>query len=247
MSMSICVNNIQRFSLHDGPGIRTTVFLQGCPLRCWWCHNPETREADGAAAREIEIPELVAELERDAPYWAESGGGVTLSGGEPLAQAAAALALTEALRGRGGHVALDTCGVGSDEDVRALGAVASLWLWDIKAVSPDLARRGTGNDLSAALDNLTRVLDATGTPVIVRVPLIAGFNAERGELEAMAEWLAARRRRVPVEILPGHRHGVADEGLRSGRVAPSPEEVELARAVFEGTGFEVRCPARRRR
>ncbi len=246
--MKIRVNRVQRCCLHDGPGIRTTVFLQGCPLRCWWCHNPETRAAGPAAGtREVETRVLLEELERDADYWKESGGGVTLSGGEPLAQAAAVLELSGALRKNDRHVAIDTCGSGRPDDVRVLNSLEPLWLWDLKAVTPELAAAGTGEDPAQSLANLAWLLDESETSVAVRVPLIAGFNSDRGELERMSEWLLARGRQVPVEILPGHGHGTDVESLRGRRPAPSGEELETALAVFREKGLEVSCAARRRR
>jgi pyruvate formate lyase activating enzyme len=247
MGMSLRINNIQRCSLQDGPGIRTTVFVQGCPLRCWWCHNPETREADSPDAREVDVAELADELERDAAYWAESGGGVTVSGGEPLLQADEVRALAEMLTSRGHHLAVDTCGAAPREDVRALAESVSLWLWDVKAVSPEIAEAGSGSDLGLALENLAWLLAETEAEVTVRVPLVAGFNALESELAKMAEWLAARARKVPVEVLPGHAHGVNTSRSPGKRLVPSEEEVEAALTVFGSAGLEVSCASRRGR
>ena len=226
--MTLRVNAVQRFCLHDGPGIRTTVFLQGCPLRCRWCHNPETQPADSDMARQVEAVDLAVELERDARYWRGSGGGVTLSGGEPLAQADAVLELAARLRERGHHVAVDTSGHGDPADVRRLAECVDLWLWDIKTLDVAKHREATGVDPGPGLDNLAWVLANTSTPVVVRIPLIADVNASPEEMGAMAAWLNARPRTVDVELLPGHSHGVR----RGARLKVAVDAADVRRAVL---------------
>jgi pyruvate formate lyase activating enzyme len=238
------VNRIQRFSLHDGPGIRTTVFVQGCPVHCWWCHNPETWAENSASMRAVIRKELVAELERDALYWRESGGGVTISGGEPLAQAEAVGALLEVLKENGHQTAVDTSGMGEAENVRLLDKYTDLWLWDVKTVNPQRLVPAEGGSYEVALDSLSWLLAEADTAVVVRVPLIAGFNASAGEMEALAEWLSSRKRRVDVEVLPGHSHGVAKrDGVEPDSVVPTAKQIESARRILGKAGLNVKCPA----
>ena len=237
--MAIRVNAIQRFCLHDGPGIRTVVFLQGCPLRCWWCHNPETQPSRSPDAREMGITELAAELERDARYWERSGGGVTLSGGEPLAQADATDELVGRLSAHRHHTAIDTSGHGDAEDVERLSRHVSLWLWDVKTLDPARYREATGGEPGLPLANLAWVLGRSDVPVVVRVPLIADFNASREDLAAIAAWLNNQPRKADVELLPGHSHPRRAGGAGSRRVTVDPAQYRRAVDIMEGAGLHV--------
>ncbi len=215
------VHNIQRFCLHDGPGIRTTVFLQGCSLRCWWCHNPNSRPIDDPAATVWSLPALAKEIERDARFWRASGGGVTLSGGEPLLQAEGVEAFMTLL-GRGGHHrVIQTAGCVALAKVQAVAPQVDLWLWDIKSVDAQTFRSGTGGSVNQTLDNLLWVLNATATPVRVRVPVIAGFNDAPTEARRIADWLAALPRPVDIELLQGHDLGrdPSASAVKSARLA----------------------------
>jgi pyruvate formate lyase activating enzyme len=226
--MQILVNKIQRCCLHDGPGVRTCVFVQGCPLRCRWCHNPETQPVANPDATAYDIPRLVSVLERDARYWGRSGGGVTISGGEPLAQVEPLRALLIALGMYRHHRAVETSGVGTPDDFDRVASHVDLWLWDVKAVTPDLYREGTGGDAEPALANLAFILAETDKPVVVRVPLIPDFNTNEWELSIIAEWLTGQARWPEVEVLPGHCGSFVDAG-----------QVEWARGIFETQGLEV--------
>ena len=239
--MELLVNRIQRYCLHDGPGIRTTVFLQGCPIRCWWCHNPETRAKTSADARLYEVTELAPVLERDARYWARSGGGVTASGGEPLQQAAGLQALLRLLGSRGHHRAVETSGAADSGDVRRIAPHVDLWLWDVKAVSPGTYRKGTGGEVNGPLSNLSWVLKSTETPVTVRVPLIPDFNLDEVELQRIALWLKNQSRLVETELLPGHSCGSNKGSAGSGQksISVDSQSLEHARSLFEKNGIPV--------
>jgi len=240
--MPLRVHCIQRFCLHDGPGIRTTIFLQGCPLRCWWCHNPETQAERSEPMREWRTADLAAELRRDEPYWIESGGGVTLSGGEPLMQAEAAAELLVHLREADVHTAVDTCGDAPREEVRRLCEGVGLWLWDVKAVDDALCEQATGRPAARALANLSWLLSETDTAVVVRVPLIATFNDAPEVLAAIAAHVADLPRRVDVDLLPGHTHGASKAARPLPRdIAPSTGSIQRAVDIFLDAAVSVRC------
>ena len=284
--------DIKKFAVHDGPGIRTTVFFKGCPLRCLWCHNPEgisvapeimvfpdrclkgcrdclsacprqalnkrrgtivldrsrcdgcgacagvcPSEALQATGREMSVSEVMAELARDAPFYRESGGGATFSGGEPLQQPAFLREILSACRDEKIPAAVDTSGhapFSAFEDVLPL---VDLFLFDLKIVDDACHRRLTGVSNRLLLENLQR-LSRAGAPLAVRVPLVPGSNDAIRDLEQAADFCAALPGRHPVHILPYHR-GYAGKLKRLGRDAPPascrpPDEpaVHRAREIF---------------
>lgn len=301
------VFNIQRFSLHDGPGIRTTVFLKGCPLRCLWCHNPESMratpesmlqesrcvacglcapvcqaglagplrlpagqvnprqekasgeciacgrcaqecptEARRLAGRQYGHEELLAELERDAPYHDASGGGITFSGGEPLTAAHAPFVMgcLARLRQAGRHTAVDTCGLVRCEDLLAAGREADLILYDLKIMDSARHELATGRGNERILENLTLLLES-GAQVLVRTPLIPGHTDDRENLNALADFLLAQPRVPRLQLLPYHATA-RDKYPRLGRVyelkdtpASRPEDLCRAADLLRGRGLEV--------
>jgi pyruvate formate lyase activating enzyme len=259
------VFNLQRCSIHDGPGIRTTVFLKGCPLACSWCHNPEgiddapvlmissdrclsckscsevcpvdtggaapagepwnrevcircgscveacPADAREIAGREYGVVELIDVLESDRVFFESSGGGVTFSGGEPLAQADFLSACLRECRRRGLHTAVDTCGLAPRETVLEVAALADVVLFDLKHIDPDRHRAETGVGNRIILENL-RALSEGGSEVWIRIPVIPGFNDDRQNIGATGAFLEDLPRRHRVCLLP--YHNIA-EGKRS--------------------------------
>ncbi len=250
--------DIQRFSLHDGPGIRTLVFFKGCPLRCRWCQNPEglsphveiafygnlcigCGQCQGAcpaeaityngkeriirerctrcgACAEVCYAEalrmvgrfytpqaLLREVLRDEPFYKTSGGGVTVSGGEPTMQLEALQEFLQLCKEGHLHTALETCGFASWETLEAILPYLDLILYDIKAVDARLHRELTRQDNARILDNLRR-LAATGIPLIPRVPLIPTMTATEDNLTAIAN-LLQELGLTQIHLLPYHRLG----------------------------------------
>lgn len=190
--------NIQRFSVNDGPGIRTTVFLQGCPLKCPWCHNPESQaveavESDEKAAvsagksadegkkslisgsKMYTVKEVMDIVLRDRTFYETSGGGITLSGGEPLLQGAFAAEILKAAKENGLHTCVETSGCGSKEVLKSVAEYTDLLLYDYKVTGEERHRALIGISESVVLENLA-LLEELGKKVILRCPLIPGVN-----------------------------------------------------------------------
>lgn len=206
------VFNIQRFSLHDGPGIRTVVFLKGCPLRCLWCANPESQSpicqtaSDGTVYGERLSDDAVWRIvERDIPFYEESGGGLTLSGGEPLMQPDFALSLLERAKAAGLHTAIETTGLAPYPVISRLTPYTDLWLYDIKHHDGAAHRTGTGVDNAQILENL-KALAASGADVVARIPVIPGFNDSLNDAGALAS-LLVNAGIARADILPFHQMG----------------------------------------
>ena len=243
------VFNIMRFATHDGPGIRTTVFFKGCPLSCWWCHNPESQgfrpevlyfaercrhcgdclracpegvtgfgcrrctvcaetcqaEARQVAGKRLTLGEAIREIERDLIFYDESGGGVTLSGGEPVAQARFAEALLDACRNRGIHTVLETCGFAHPEAFLRVALAARLVLFDLKLIDEERHKRYTGVSNRKILRNLELLVER-GHAVRVRIPVVPGINDSDEDAAQFAEYLKKLALR-DVELLPYHHIG----------------------------------------
>jgi pyruvate formate lyase activating enzyme len=205
------VFDIRELTVHDGPGIRTTVFLKGCPLRCAWCHNPEglspapqiLRPATGErrVGRSTTSVELAALLNRQAPLLRDNGG-VTFSGGEPLMQAAFVADTIDRLDHL--HVTLGTSGYATEGDFLQVARRCDLVLFDLKLADPDAHRRWTGADNGPILRNLA-VLAALGTPFVVRVPLVPGVTDTDENLGAIASRVSRLPGHPRVELLPYNR------------------------------------------
>ena len=189
--------DIKRGSGDDGPGLRTTVFFKGCPLSCVWCQNPEgidrapeTDAHGGTVGEWIKLEELLRRVRRDRPFYDSSGGGVTLSGGEPTAQGAFVHRFLKALKGEDVRTALETCGHFEYQRFREqLLPWLDLIYFDLKLIDDVRSRRYTGRSNRTALENFSRLAAAARVPVIPRIPLIPGITDTEQNLAGMADYL----------------------------------------------------------
>ena len=294
------VFDIQRFAIHDGPGIRTTVFLKGCPLHCVWCHNPEsqapgmeifylpekcigcqacgdvcpegahhfeddTHSLDRAicvrcgactlecysgglerVGQEMSVEAVLAEVLKDQPFYRTSGGGLTLSGGEPMQQFDFTRALLLAAKEAGLHTCLETSGCSSRERYLEIAPLVDLFLFDVKETDPELHRQFTGVSNQAIRSNLL-ALDQSGARLILRCPLIPGLNDRPEHFAGICELANQLKNVVEIHILPYHPLGTS-KSQRLGKApallgvtAPDATQVSgwLA-AVQAQTGIPVR-------
>jgi pyruvate formate lyase activating enzyme len=206
------VFSIEEFAINDGPGIRSMVFLKGCPLRCAWCHNPEgwamepqwleKKGRKELCGYRIGADELARKLLRDKDLYRDSSGGVTFSGGEPLMQAPFLCEVMDLLPGV--HKTVETSGYASAEAFREVLRKADLMLFDVKLVDPARHRRYTGVDNVRILENL-ETLKASGKPFVARIPLIPGVNDTVENMEATARLLQGAEGLQRVELLRYHK------------------------------------------
>jgi pyruvate formate lyase activating enzyme len=215
MALTGLLFNIQKFSLHDGPGIRTVVFFKGCPLSCKWCSNPESQRAkpcllweDGKSApdsREYSLEETLEICLQDRPFYEESGGGVTLSGGEVLTQRQFAAELLRALKQENIHTAVETSGYAPTKIFEEVTQNADLILFDIKHFDEDRHIEGTGVSNVPILSNLKTAL-IRDKATLPRLPVIPGYNDSAEDARGFASLLVLLGAKQ-VQLLPFHQFG----------------------------------------
>lgn len=296
MNIKGIVFDIKGFAVHDGPGIRTTVFLKGCPLRCAWCHNPESQSdkpvlaqfprncigcgkclaccPNGAVSlgetqvtidrdlcrgcgtcaqtcyaealvlrgKVMTVEEVMTEVRKDKPFYDNSGGGMTISGGEPLHQPAFTLALLKAAKAEGFHTCLDTSGYASWAVLEEMLPYVDMVLYDLKGVSPALHRAHTGRPNSLIMQNL-QALTNDGVVVKVRMPMIPGYNDNEAAVLDVAAFIAGLKHVPPVEMLPYHRLGESKYealGIENGLHLDPPERaaIEALAELLREAGVE---------
>ena len=247
--------DIKEFAVHDGPGIRTTVFLKGCPLSCMWCHNPEGQSrlpqlmrspaGERLAGEEYTAERLAALLNRQAAILKANDGGVTFSGGEPLLQAEFVAEVIDRLDRQGDvHVLLDSSGYGLEEDLRLLLERSQLVYYDLKLVDRELHRRYTGCDNELILHNL-QVLSASGVPFVIRVPLVPGVTDTEDNLRAIAGTVGDLPGLLRVDLLAYNRTAGAKYPAAGMQFHPDYDEdrpVNIRTDIFSQSGIKVNVP-----
>ncbi|MBN2246621.1 MAG: glycyl-radical enzyme activating protein [Candidatus Aminicenantes bacterium] len=295
------VFDIKHYAIHDGPGIRTTVFFKGCPLNCVWCHNPEGIKpepeiflrshlcAEGCTTclavcpqkalskpdnssvvidrmkcdlcgscesacsygalevvgKEMTVAEIMKEVEKDRIFFEESGGGVTLSGGEPLSNPAFLEPFLMQLKRKNIHVVADTSGFFNYEKSLSILENIDLFLFDLKIMDPLKHKEYTGQSNDLILENLKRI-SRSGKPVAARIPLIADINDSEKNIKETCEYLRKLDNIIRIHLLPYHRGGEAKHKrlgkaeLLSGFKSPSEEKINAIKKIISEYGFSVR-------
>lgn len=290
------VFDIQRFSIHDGPGIRTIVFLKGCPLSCKWCCNPESQKLrpvimyqpekclhcgrcisvckhgaispqnpnfvdrdkcvgcgecanicpSGALTlkgRTMNVQQVIKELKKDATNYRRSGGGITLSGGEPMVQHSFATQLLKACKSQGWHTAIETTGFTTNKDViEEMFPYIDLVLMDMKCMNDEIHKKYTGVSNRVILENGVRISQITKT--VVRVPTIPGVNATEENFEKLCQYVKTLNGIDTIHVLPYHTYGENKYGLLGQDYemqetrALTPQEIDTFKGIIEKNGFK---------
>ena len=246
--------NIQRFSIHDGPGIRTIVFFKGCYMRCAWCCNPESQRyeietlveggKEKTVGKDVTVAEIMPEILADLPYYRRSGGGVTLSGGEVLAQADFAAELLRACKEAGLHTAIESSANAPYSDIEKLLPYLDLYLMDIKHMDSARHKEYTGSGNERILENARTIAESGGVELIIRTPVVPGFNDTAEEIRAIAKFAASLGSVKEHHLLPYHRlgqdkyTGIGREYALKGIEPPTKERMEYLLSVAEESGLK---------
>ncbi len=208
--------DIQRFSIHDGPGIRTIIFLKGCKLRCKWCCNPESQEYEiqtmmvqgknKIIGRDVTVDEMMEEIKKDLSYYRRSGGGVTLSGGEALLQPEFAIELLKQCQEFGINTAIESTGFASFDVIKEYLPYLDFFLMDIKHMNSEKHKAFTGKPNDLILENARKIANM-GANLIIRVPVIPTFNQTPEEIKAIAMFAKTLPGVKELHLLPYHRLG----------------------------------------
>lgn len=246
--------DIQRFSTHDGKGVRTLVFLKGCSLRCRWCCNPESQSYEiqqmtiagktKTVGRDVTVAEVMEEVLSDRPYYGRSGGGITLSGGESLNQPDFAVALLKECHENGISTAIESTGNAPREIVEKFIPHLDYFLMDIKHINDEKHKEFTTRSNVQILENAKFIAEKMGQNLIVRVPVIPTFNDTVEEIGEIAKFTAGLKKVKQIHLLPYHRMGY-DKYIGLGRdylmgdiQPPSAEKMQRLLNVVESYGLE---------
>ena len=298
--MTGMVFDIQKFSIHDGPGIRTTVFLKGCPLKCLWCHNPESQQyepeisfmpekcigcgwcfqncpqkahvmengkhvlrrelcircgkctekcyagANTLIGKKMMVDEVIAEVLKDVPFYETSNGGMTVSGGEPMAQFQFTKSILEKAKIHKLHTCLETSGFGALEKFLEIRKYVDIFLFDYKESDPEKHLELTGVSQAGIINNLME-LDRLGSKIILRCPIVPGCNERPAHFRAIANLANRLSNIIEIDVLPYHPLGKS-KSMRIGRKYPlenndfpdAPEEIKWVDTIQRMTKIPVK-------
>ena len=248
--------DIQRYSIHDGTGIRTICFLKGCVLRCKWCCNPESQEyaiqemtvrgKKKIVGQDVTVAEVMETVEKDRPYYNRSGGGLTLSGGESLCQPEFARDLLRAAKESGINTAMESMGCAKWETIEEILPWLDHYLLDIKHTNSAKHKEFTGRGNELMLENARRIAESGKTKLSIRVPVIPTFNDTPEEIKSIAVFADKLPGVEEIYLLPYHRLG-QDKYEELGRtyllpdiLPPEPEHMQMLKKVVE-TNTRLRC------
>ncbi len=255
--------DLKRFTIHDGPGIRSTVFFKGCPLDCWWCHNPESRCPDiesmpnrwGAddlpnknhesyLGCRVTAETVFHEIIQDVPFYDNSGGGATFSGGEPIFQIEFLTELLRMCKEWGIHTAVDTCGYAPEENFERIYPLTDLFLFDFKLIDETEHIKYTGVSNRTILTNLKMLADKGGD-INIRIPMIPGITDTWDNLKGMGAFLKDLESIRKISLLPYNKLG-EDKRERyhiSGRLphfeTQNKSDLEEKSGYFRALGYDV--------
>ncbi|MCK4836129.1 MAG: glycyl-radical enzyme activating protein [Candidatus Aminicenantes bacterium] len=253
--------DIKRYAIHDGPGIRSTVFFKGCPLRCWWCHNPEglrpeiekiliePGDKSGQQYRiigeEKTVKSVMDEITGEVLFFDESGGGVTFSGGEPLMQPDFLKALLFFCQKSGIHTAVDTSGYAPYDIIESIIDMVDLFLYDLKFLDPELHAKYTGMDNRLIISNLKK-LDGRAKKIIIRFPIIPEITGSKKNVEQISQFIASLHHTRDIDLLPYHQFAQKKYQrlniINRMKAIPEPLPPQLLEEIkhhFESRGFRV--------
>lgn len=254
--------DIRHFSVHDGPGIRSTVFLKGCPLRCLWCHNPESQKFEPETIQRVDkldgkefcssqtigrfmtVDEVFNEIRTHVAIFDETAGGVTFSGGEPLLQPQFLKKILKLSHSEGISTAIDTCGFASKQVLEEIFPFVNLFLYDLKIISPEKHESYTGQSNSIILKNLA-YLDQLNSTIFVRVPLIPGITDDTNNLTSIKGVVQKLPSIKRLDLLPYHqmardkyRRMNLPYGLEQAKPY-TPEKLNEIKSIFDGLDIPI--------
>ena len=263
-SVNGIVFDIKKFAVHDGPGIRTTVFLKGCPLSCWWCHNPESqklapeprrkfqhksnlkifRKNQNFIGAQVTVAEVLEELKKDQIFFEESGGGVTFSGGEPLLQPDFLAELLKTCKKFDFHTCVDTSGYAHYANFKKINEFVDLFLYDLKLIDDEQHQKYTGVSNRLILENLKKLISAD-KKIHVRVPLIPGIIDTEENLQQIITFLLTLDADLPVDLLPYNQIGeskferLGRENLMGKQKMQTSLQILEIEDTFRGAGIQI--------
>ena len=247
--------NLQRFSIHDGPGIRTIVFFKGCAMRCAWCCNPESQEyeiqtmleggKEKIVGRDVSVSDIMPEILADVHYYRRSGGGVTLSGGEVLCQSDFARELLSECKAAGLHTAIESAASLPYEKIEKLLPHLDLYLMDIKHMDSEKHKEYTGLSNELILENAKRVADSGACELIIRTPVVPGFNDNDADIRDIARFARSLKGVKEHHLLPYHRlgadkyRGLSRQYSMMDTEPPSDEKMRHLQEIAESVGIKA--------